>query len=564
MPPAISNVSFPGLHGIKSASITITDGVQPSVALVTCASDNQLPEDVGTLQLDYDGTGTSLILPNSAVNQAMENSGSAGNTVTFQILDRRWRWKFAPPASGRFNRREPDGKVVPSSETTPQELVIGLFNLLGEVDYQVGDLPNDTRPEIDWIDADTSGALSQVVGDLGCTIVPLFDGTFAVRKRNVGEDPPINELTSSIGMSYQSPVRPGRILISGALIKYQAKWKLQAVGLDTDDEIKPLADLSYRPADGFGDPLAMEVAIRRKLSDLSEEEINEAIKRALLSVYRCYQVVDLAEGGFNMGNEGHGLDKLEQVLPLLDDLVETETNPVTGEKQPKAAYVIGTYYTGSMDDAVTEEGSPLPVSFSILHDKGIIIFHEPVTTFYFAPTGDRDADLRLIAAVNVQNNLGERLVTRRFGEQFERENEGVATIRKPELQAARIHVYADPPASDERVDVINNDQMIDDEAQLYIDEAELQYQGELGGAISYAGLFPVELDGRIRQVTYSIGPAGTQTTASANGQHDFSVPTDSQKREVSRREQHRRDTERDQILGSFYGRNNRPPAFIMQ
>jgi len=243
--------------------------------------------------------------------------------------------------------------------------------------------------------------------------------------------------------------------------------------------------------------------------------------------------------------------------------VETEIDRTNGEQKPKLAYTYGTYFTGSMDDAVTDQNTPLDVSMSILADKGIVVFKQPVVTQEFLGLGDRSADLRLVAAVNVENDDGERLVTRRFGQDFEHPDHGHgwATIKKPELQLTRIHLY-DENNPDNLTGYTVNDNTVNTEADKYIAEAQLQFQGELGGASSYAGLVLIELDGAIRQVTYTIGPSGTRTTASRNGQHDFSVPTDSQKREVTRREKHRQDVEADQIKGSFFGR--RSPVYLQQ
>ena len=565
MPPAISRVSFPGLHSIMDASITVTDGVQPSVALVTCASDgNQLPEDVGTLALSYDETGVSLILPDSAVRQAVESFGGAGDTITFQILDRRWKWRFALPLSGEYNRRQPDGTVVESSEKTPQELATLILDKLGETAYSVTDLPNDARPSVDWIDAPPASALSELLEDLGAVIVPQFDGSFAIRKKNVGEYPPRDPRQMTQGVDYQSPVRPLAILISGSLVKFQAKWKLRAVALDTDDKIKPLKDISYRPVDGFGDPESMELAIWRGLRGTDTEDpggdATDALDRALRSVYKWFQVVELAEGGFDMGGKGYPITKLEQVLPLLPDLVDTETDPVTGEDTPKSPFVTGTYFTGSMD-AVDAESAPVNVSFSLLGSKGIVVAAEPVVSIDDLAATDWEPDLRLTAAVNVVNDAGERLVTRRVGEDFERLGFGYLTVKKPELQLTRIHVYHDGDDNTDDVEgYTENDVAVDTEADVYITEAAAQFVGELGGSVSYAGLVPVQLDGAIRQVTYSVGPSGTRTVVSRNGQHDFAVPSDDEKREGSRREKFRRDAFNETIKGSFYGR--RAPVYI--
>ena len=562
------NVSFPGLHSFISASITITDGIAPSVCIIQCAADGQLPDYKGTLVLEYDGT--SIVMPDSAVNRAVQSVSSQGNIITFQILDRRWRWQFGEPIDGLYNQRNPDGSIVKGTERTPQTLARALswnldqtigvhgVNPYPEVTkyniLNVDDLPNDTRPFVDWIDVNPATALGQLVESLGSVIVPQLNGSFAIRKRGVGPDIGSHGGTRSVGITFTSPVRPNIIHVSGEMIKYQSKFKLEAVGLDVGNEIKLLSDLSYRPTNGFQDPFEMsDVIAGLEDNQTPEAELNDTMKLALDTVYRWYRVKELAEesdGGFGIagvpiligpdwwgGGDEHGeVRTLKNILPLIPTLVETEKNE-DGVTAPKRAFVTGRYSsTGFMvntDDNATAD-TPISLSFSIMADTGIVSFGEPVTMFdVFSTESLKPAELRLTCSCNIIETNGYRHKTVFKGDKFDREGATKVehgtlwdVIKVPELMKTMTSVYD----GDNRTEVVTNETTIEEEANKYIEERKLQFQSKVGGTVELVGLVPFELDGATRQVTYSISKSGTFTTVSRNGEHNTRVMTDRQKR----------------------------------
>ena len=68
------------------------------------------------------------------------------------LLDRRWKWAFGQ-VWGEFNIRDDGELLVSAFERTPQELAEYLLIAAGESLYDVSQLPNDTRPHVEWVGA---------------------------------------------------------------------------------------------------------------------------------------------------------------------------------------------------------------------------------------------------------------------------------------------------------------------------------------------------------------------------------------------------------------------------
>ena len=543
-----SSVSYPGLFDIISATATISDGVRPSMASITCAAGQTPEKDPSKLEMTYSERLHKVVWEECVVKKATEQTGISGRTTTFLIMDRRWRWKHGEPANGLFNVRRPNGDIVKDTEKTPQEIARFLLSFcLGEVGFSVADLPDNTRPFFDWINAAPDGALSGLLSSLGCTIVPEFQPgdttTFAIRRLMVGGKPPGvgkakgHALMSNSGSTFGSAARPNYIMLTGGLVKFQAKFRLEAVGLDVDDEIKPIGKLSYRPKLGFGpgQTVGANVLFDTGRKKRTKKELKKHIELAESTVYRWYRITELAEGGWDVGRKGRlgfGMNELEDILPLLGGLVETEFNKV-GIESPKKPYVEGVHRTSSLDDAVTEPGTILTVPFMIFTGKGIIAFSKPVVSFSpilpplgaqnagFDPEDDDDnpAVLRLTVAFNSVDGLGNRIVTTQ-GLNIGPGKRLYHTIRRPEIVQTVLVKYD----GDKNVSTETNDATIGLEMDVHIDKAKKQFLSDVGSSVTYRGLVPITMDGAIRQITYSISGRGTSTRVGWNSKHDPKAP----------------------------------------
>src|SRR5262249_10682006 len=145
--------SFPGVNQLLDASITCVHGISPSVAVLTIVPQPGLTTEIGSLRFEFD----SLVLevPDCKVDQGSIERNAGGEIWRLSILDRRWRWRFGR-ISGSYNVRRDDSSLkrgengTIDTERTPQELASLCLQAMGESDFDVADLPNATRPSIEW------------------------------------------------------------------------------------------------------------------------------------------------------------------------------------------------------------------------------------------------------------------------------------------------------------------------------------------------------------------------------------------------------------------------------
>jgi hypothetical protein len=62
-------------------------------------------------------------------------------------------------------------------------------------------------------------------------------------------------------------------------------------------------------------------------------------------------------------------------------------------------------------------------------------------------------------------------------------------------------------------------------AKFYLDGMARKYRLEGGDSRQYIGIYPIDPDGRIQQVTWSVGQGGASTQASENSEHSDVIPT---------------------------------------
>jgi hypothetical protein len=89
-------------------------------------------------------------------------------------------------------------------------------------------------------------------------------------------------------------------------------------------------------------------------------------------------------------------------------------------------------------------------------------------------------------------------------------------VDRPDIVARYIPVYSGADFSVSQL--IDNTKDVKAECDYYLDRLVAEYQTPVGQTIQYAGLMPIQLDGAIQQVTWSISSRGTITVASRNSE----------------------------------------------
>ena len=220
------NVYFPGVQVATAADFTLSHGISPSVCLLQTVPQTSYVAEIGTLQLSFGST--LLSFPDCAVRSATLRSSEQGLFWSLQILDRRWKWQFGE-IDGRYNVRSADGSIIDSTEKTPRQLAELLLRAMNESQFDVDQIPNDSRPTVVWDAANPADELAQLCDQLSCRIVLGLDNHVRIRPIGDGQTLPF----ASGEFSYPSLGKrlclgylhclPGNMYITLALVAKQTQ-----------------------------------------------------------------------------------------------------------------------------------------------------------------------------------------------------------------------------------------------------------------------------------------------------------------------------------------------------
>jgi hypothetical protein len=271
MPDLIQSAKWPGVTAVESCYGTVSHGVAPATFVLATYPQTSFPQQTGVLMLS-DGF-RSVALKGCRVDRMTARAGPGGQTFELDVLDRRWRWR-SPLAgygtvSGRYNRTDTRGKLIPWSIRSPEELARECFKALGERNFVI-DLPRGlsrsvgrdvgrylrlgenfaqsfANPEMSWDLTVAAEALSRLCDYFGRRLAyQVVADRFVVARLGVGAALP--EAPYEARTPAASPVAPpSRVVVAGAPVRIQARFRLEAVGREWDDMYVPIDDLSYAP-----------------------------------------------------------------------------------------------------------------------------------------------------------------------------------------------------------------------------------------------------------------------------------------------------------------------------
>jgi len=559
-----SYATFPGVLNVLSASYTLSPGITPSVVQMQIIPQNAAIASVGDVVFIH-GT-TTLTIPGCRADQASMVRGTDGTLVSFSLLDRRWRWKFGE-IYGHYNQRDADGLIVTATEKTPQQLAQLLLSAMGET-ADVSGIPNNGRPECEWIAANPAEALADLLEPFGQIVVLQIDSTVAIRQQGVGAALPENTSLIEQQVSANPPECPATIRVLGAPNRYQARLRLEAVAYDTDGRIKPIDQLSYKPAGGW----------ERQTQFFSSILPGESRVLALRDVFRLYRIRDMnsptpaaivsvpgytgqtqqmqtpGPGGGGMlagvqapaqpGGTPYAVQYLREILPLEKGLVQTGTD-ANGLKRRKPEVVFGTYYTGNValeaprnSDAGT--GWQYPGRFQVEAELGLVRFEEQVTKWDAAQKLFVAADLFLECSFNVRSPDTSAHMRWSYTQDTGVANAyGVEVVRREEMIWEQYQRYNGALFVEWVQKTYQNE--LTTLSQYYASGRLSQYVTESGSSGRYVGLQSINPDGAISQVTWEIGGSGCYTSASRLYEPSPYVPPYKERRQQDMLRRQRRD-----------------------
>lgn len=509
---------YPGIpvSEVRSAEYTQVHGTMPGVITVEC---RPIPlaniQRHGTAVFSYGAT--RIELRECSVDFASLHLTKEGHVERLRIFDKRWKWQAGGTVSGLYNERVADGTLDTSLEKNPQQLASLLLDAMNQGRYNVGALPVGPRPRMEWVCDNPARELSQLCDFYGSRVtIGIDNDPVTIVRLGNGQALPSDSDVMSVNFGADPPELPDSLWVCGGMSVFHAKLKLQAVGLDNNNRIKPLADLSYAPSGGWSEVVAGDF---QQITDKTDQQL------AKMTVFKWYRVVGHADGSLNI--PGYGLiNGVWQILPLRSVTLEKYQDP-EGAYRNKRAWVEGTYwrlsdYPPSKEN--TDDHTIVDVDFDLFRRQGIVSFFHHV----FKVNSDdqiQEADLYLTTSFHIKDATNKQELRFVYNHQIRDTplGTGPKPLKHDEMFRTVRATYNRASTNVNRI--LTNDAYIQNEA-IYNAQAHLaDYQVERAVQVHYRGLKKIRLDGARQSVTWKVHHRhGCTTVASINSETDPYFP----------------------------------------
>ena len=567
--PNHGEATYPGIVAYERFEFCDCSGTQPAIGTMTVFPQYGIPAQDGDVVLTYNGN--TITLKDLHIDSVRYEVGGGGQIVEVRFLDSRWKWAHRS-ISGRYNFRLPDNRIDPAHEKTPQELATLCFHALGESLFDVTELPNDARLDVDWNHANPAQELDHLCHILGCRIVPVRSlGGWRIVVTGAGDDLP-DFPAEDVGQGIDPQEIPDYIKIVTAPIRYQMKLPLRAIGKELDLSWKRLNELSYAPfpnlpSGGFGANDWREFrqidSQRVFLADGTSVSPQELARD---TVFHCYRVDFNNQPGCTQNSQGEwGLTVPTWTSPvtrrqimLSNSLVQTWTDPFGASHQrpaflcgvfageltegPLANHDDGTRIERQTMDSTTmaDERASFSLSLDPLDTDRSIISISPKMVKQIAPLSGiaglvpyvlewQEADLQLMSAFQIRHPQTWQPQRYEFVLQIgEGTDESFAqTVIKDEIQPVVVANYQGRTLTG----YSTNYNEVQSQCRTLAIAMARKYATVNSQHRTYIGLYPLDLDGAICQVTYSISKQGASTIASQGTEHSWYTPDHEQRRQ---------------------------------
>lgn len=599
---------YSGIQQWEDVDWTDISGISPSMIQVKVYPQQGYPAADGDCVFSYGNN--QITVKRCHVDAARYVKNGGGQIVQVTILDERWRWAYGS-ISGRYNFKNVKaydaafsagasvGFVDPAHEKTPSELATLLVKAMGYAasDWDLSKLPEEARPEVNWTEANPAQELNNLADSFGLRIVPVRSkGKWALVVTGEGADLPTSYPESPDSSSGIDPANmPDWIKVVTAPILYESRLQLQPVAKDIDGVWRVFRDLSYAISQGnspLSDPFVNYdktfMAIDGTRVFQADGSLVSQRELAIQTVMRNF-VLNRKTSGASDDFQIPGLQDSvtsEQII-LSDKLVRPWVDNNDNSVHDRPAFIEGTFWTAikgttgnwplgtRLDRQAAVYGSPSQpdevVSFTVnVNEDGrwsmITTSDMVVKTKKITPLGGGAQvdsymsvpNLYLHCAVQVCDEdtwaVNRYSVAKWIGQGPQRgsaddDDAFVWSIVKDDIQPFYRGVYATDGTLQQTID---NTTQIKKECNYYIDSLLKTLQTLNNETRSYYGIYPIDLDGKIQQVTYRIGSSGADTIASSNTEHDYELPTyESRRQRDSRKSPENKEAVQREILANL-------------
>lgn len=555
-------ISFPPIASgnIQSGSFDLEPGVVPSAGAIIC-TEQLITQQIATLTLAWTSpeTGDKVIQIPDCKIESIEQVDVGMLRVVF--LDRRWKWRYGH-IDGVFNLQT--GTDTWAYEKTPKQLMELCLAAMGETGYDTSQVDSEEKIYVDWKGDVPAFALAEICSRLGYVVTITAGNAVAIVKAGTGGPMPSNGSVGALVLQAETPSindghRPQYIRVAAAPIRYEVKFTLEAVGLQSDGQIKPLADVDWFS----GLTAAQKVSFNHPRWGVIADDEDRQL--AQLTAFRWYRIKEMVEGdgaanlnppGF-LGESGD-VTKLDQLLPLLPFRNATEIPIGETFETPKPYYIEGEFYLESDKEANanTAANTRYPFGSTLDTDRGIVRFNYPVdlTNNNSGTIEVTPADMRIVCCVEVRDPVNYQ--QQYYGWTYPAggpSGAGTLTVDRSELIPKVTNFYSGDTLSSTE----DNLAELASEAEKFA-AATLRKLTPLARATQqYAGFHPIGPDGLIHQVSWSWGPSGPITRVSAGGPYGGGAGFRAKDRIVIRQRQERLADRREKTVFPFrnFGRN---------
>lgn len=493
MPQA--EIIFGGLSGIRGLTFTLSRGVFPSAFTLYIRPQDGL--DLGQQTLTWGRSGNTLslsgcILGDSFIRKHYDQKAPLWSVVGF---DRRYQWRFYT-ISGDYNRRKPDGTLDTATQKSPAELAALLGSSLFE-SIDTSRIPSGVFPRVLWNNQRADLALQALCDYVACEVVlnPISNGVEIWPLGN-GQNSPtgLSEILPKYRF-YNRMEIPSRVEVHGGDSLYQSKLQLRTVLRNQNGDQKLITNwegLSYS-AVGTESPWSFQ-------------DITNATNRqnAYEGYFRDFRVTGQSDGTLPVPNCPATVTKIDQYL--INDYLLSSEKDIEGYYRPLPAYLSGDFWAYT-DLPNNTSDARFTGSYRWFPERRICQTAYPV--FKLDSTGKySEPAFYLNASYRVKDPAGQVVHIMRSGNVGG--SGGAMILKRPEVFAA----YSP---------TVNTEAQANAEADRYVQIFQQKYQNAASSEITYMGMVPGTLDGRIAQARWDILPnLGNRTTVYENFEGDAS------------------------------------------
>lgn len=525
-------IAHSALPNVVGGTFTMLRGISPGVGLLQLPAEPQFTATVGDLTIEY--AGVQIVIRNCAINtHTLQREMIRSSTLlrrpgpvmwTVQVMDRRWAWRYKR-ISGMYNERMPNDSIKyssgqPEPRKTLRELAELCLNAMNESSYDTSVLPTNVYPAVNWQDANPAAELQTLCDMVGCVVVYDWQtDSVMIRRISQGNDLPTGDVAVINDRKLLTVARrPDSLVVACGPTRYQVKFLLEAVGLDSDGMIRRIDELTYAPSGGWTKDWWCAFP--------NVDDDNKYL--AFDTVFRWYRIKGVGvNGDLSLPGSNEYIQSIDQ-FEVEDVLLEIAEDP-DSMPQTVRGVVSGEFWPQCPWEATTDEGTIYGSSgWRLLRErKNIVEFDYPVLKAKDGQYSEAKMYLTCVCKLRKSDNSGYVAASYERFLPWQQTGAGPRILKHHELwQAQVLDVVRGATGSTEDAAT---------ESQIYLDEVQQSYSSMTGEDVSYDGIVPIVLDGAIAQVQWKVGMARpSETRASRNHEFDAYTPCFEQRRRTEK------------------------------